>query len=216
LNSENLNFQFIAKICFLAFMSCIARGYLMRITGGIARGIPLQLGRAKNLRPATDKMRERIFSSLSDRIEECKVLDLFAGTGAYGLESLSRGASEVLFVEKQNEAIQAIQRNLEAVLKSMGTSSNDCYTVMRADALKFNTAQRFSVIFADPPYPLLRSRYQEILSVAHACIEKTSPAYLILEKPGDLRLVTEQWSLVREWGKSGTNEPSALLLSPAK
>src|SRR5210317_1086641 len=95
----------------------------MRITGGRARGIPLSTGRAKHVRPATDRMREAVFSSLGQRIEEALVLDIFAGSGSYGLEALSRGAKSVLFVDKHPQAVIALQQNLAVVLKSLGNPS---------------------------------------------------------------------------------------------
>ena len=92
----------------------------MRITGGKARGINLTTGRAAHVRPATDRMREAVFSSLGKAVESASVLDLFAGSGSYGMEALSRGAGSALFVEKHPQAVDALQRNLDAVLKSMG------------------------------------------------------------------------------------------------
>ena len=73
----------------------------MRVSGGLAKGIPLRITKTDILRPATESNRERIFSSLGELIIGKKVLDLFAGSGSYGLEALSRGASEVHFVEKK-------------------------------------------------------------------------------------------------------------------
>ena len=71
----------------------------MRITGGKARGIPLASPKGDATRPATDQLREAVFSSLGARIEGAQVADLFAGTGAYGLEAMSRGAIGGIFVE---------------------------------------------------------------------------------------------------------------------
>ena len=72
----------------------------MRISGGIARGIPLRVTKSKSLRPATEANRERLFSSIANQIQHKKVLDLFAGTGSYGLEALSRGAKNAHFIEQ--------------------------------------------------------------------------------------------------------------------
>ena len=72
----------------------------MRITGGLARGIALDVPKKGEVRPATDFVRERIFGRLATAIQNTNVLDCFAGTGAYGLEALSRGAQHVCFVEK--------------------------------------------------------------------------------------------------------------------
>lgn len=186
----------------------------MRITGGMARGIPLQIGRAKGVRPATDKMRERVFSSLGERVIGARVLDLFAGTGAYGLEALSRGAREVFFVEQQESAVEALRLNLAAVLRSLGQPLGPPATVLRRDALRFSTEERFDLVFADPPYPLLRQQLPAILSLATSLVAIDPPGRLILEKPGDLLVASPQWECLRELGK-GANDPSALFLCPA-
>ena len=73
----------------------------MRITGGLARSIPLILPKGDAVRPATDALRQAVFSSLAARVAGARFLDLFAGSGAYGLEALSRGASSGVFVEKR-------------------------------------------------------------------------------------------------------------------
>ena len=74
----------------------------MRITGGAARGIPLRAPKGSQTRPATDRMREAIFSRLGHRVSQARVADLYAGTGSYGLEALSRGATQVHFFEKKS------------------------------------------------------------------------------------------------------------------
>ncbi len=90
----------------------------MRITGGRARGIPLHAPRGRETRPATDQLREAVFSSLGPRVEGARVADLFAGTGSYGLEALSRGATSGCFVENNRQALVCLRANLAAVLRS--------------------------------------------------------------------------------------------------
>ncbi|HTB63133.1 MAG TPA: RsmD family RNA methyltransferase, partial [Opitutales bacterium] len=97
----------------------------MRITGGRARGIVLKIPQRGELRPATDYLRQAVFSSLGPRVVGARVLDLFAGTGAYGLEALSRGAAHVTWVDANGSAITAIRANLAAVAKSMGHNAPD-------------------------------------------------------------------------------------------
>jgi 16S rRNA (guanine966-N2)-methyltransferase len=96
----------------------------MRISGGKARGIPLRAAKAPELRPATEANRERLFSSLGQQIQNARVLDLFAGTGSYGLEALSRGAAEAYFVEKNRKITKDLKDNLSKVLKSAELSNN--------------------------------------------------------------------------------------------
>ena len=90
----------------------------MRITGGAACGIQLAAPKGDGTRPATDQMREALFSSLGTRIEGARIADLFAGTGSYGLEAMSRGASGGIFVENSSVVVACLKKNLSAVSKA--------------------------------------------------------------------------------------------------
>ena len=90
----------------------------MRISGGKARGIPLRVGKTVGLRPASEANRERLFSSIGEKITNCMILDLFAGSGSYGLEALSRGAKSATFVEKNRSVIKDLKINAANTLKS--------------------------------------------------------------------------------------------------
>ncbi|MGO9485652.1 MAG: 16S rRNA (guanine(966)-N(2))-methyltransferase RsmD [Rhodomicrobium sp.] len=126
----------------------------MRIVGGRFRGRALAAPSGALTRPTSDKVRESIFNILihgieGAGIEGARVLDLFAGTGALGLEALSRGAAYCLFVEDNADARGLIRENIEA-LGLTGASK-----VWRRDATKLGTAatmQPFQLLFADPPY----------------------------------------------------------------
>ena len=126
----------------------------MRIIGGALGGRRLtSVGRGApgaHLRPTTDRVRESIFSILTHRIEleDVRVLDLFAGTGALGLEALSRGAKEVTFVENGRTSLKLLQQNIE--LLEVGERSR----VLRLDATRLDSslAEAYDVVFLDPPY----------------------------------------------------------------
>src|SRR5436189_4564553 len=105
----------------------------MRISGGVARGIPLRVPKGDAVRPATDGIRQSVFSSLAARVAGARFLDLFAGSGAYGLEALSRGAAGGTFVEKDARTVEFIHRNLAAVCKSLGRTTEGLQ-VVTADA----------------------------------------------------------------------------------
>lgn len=184
----------------------------MRITGGQACGIPITTGRAGHVRPATDRMREAVFSSLGGRVAGARFLDLFAGSGSYGLEAVSRSAAGGLFVEKHPQAVEALDRNIRAVLKSMGNPDGVSLKVIRRDALRFTSQDRFSLIFMDPPYELARSHGPELLKLARGLLVPDQPALLVYELPGDLSVPEAGWHCLRRIGKSGTNEPSVALL----
>lgn len=122
----------------------------MRVIAGTLRGRQLRSIDSPGLRPTTDRVRESIFNILNSRItfNELIVLDLFAGTGALGIEALSRGAAHCDFVEMNGRAASTIQRNLnELGLRDRGT-------VLQRDALRHivGTKQQYDLVFADPPY----------------------------------------------------------------
>ena len=125
----------------------------MRIVGGKFRGRILKSPSSKAIRPTSDRLRESIFNVLAhayaDPITEARVLDLFAGTGALGLEAMSRGASYALFVEEAAEARALIRENVEA-LALTGASK-----IFRRDAARLGDMgpmQPFGLVFCDPPY----------------------------------------------------------------
>ena len=123
-----------------------ARG--VRIAGGSLRGLPLAEPRGVRLRPTSGLVREAIFNILAARVEDATVLDLYAGTGALGIEALSRGAAHATFVEAEPACVSAISQSLSRAEMS------DVGTVLRArlpGALK-NLKGTFDLIFLDPPY----------------------------------------------------------------
>ncbi|MFL5841379.1 MAG: 16S rRNA (guanine(966)-N(2))-methyltransferase RsmD [Thermoleophilaceae bacterium] len=117
----------------------------MRVVAGRFKGRTLHAPFGRGTRPTSDKVREAIFSVLGD-IEGFDVLDLFAGSGALGIEALSRGASAAVFVDTDEKAVAAIRRNLGAV----GVEA----PVQKRDALRYLSAAdgRFELVFVDPPY----------------------------------------------------------------
>ena len=122
----------------------------MRVVGGSWRARPLVAPKGQATRPTTDRNREALFSMLTSRLEfeGLRVLDLFAGSGALGLEALSRGAAFALFVETEAQARAAIRTNVEACA-AMGVSK-----IFRRDATNLGACQgaAYDLVFADPPY----------------------------------------------------------------
>ncbi len=126
----------------------------MRVVGGQLRGRPLASPRDERLRPTSDRVREAIFNILAHGIPDftlpgAKVIDLFAGTGALGIEALSRGAAFCLFVEQDAEARGLIRRNIEAFGLSGVTR---IFRRNAADLGGAGSRDRFTLLFADPPY----------------------------------------------------------------
>jgi 16S rRNA (guanine966-N2)-methyltransferase len=118
----------------------------MRVIAGQYGGRRLQAPPGDATRPTSDRVREALFSVLAARVDGARVLDLFAGSGALGIEALSRGAGSAVFVERDAKAVAAIERNLAAV----GVEE----TVVRQDVERFlaRADGAFDLVFCDPPY----------------------------------------------------------------
>ena len=119
----------------------------LRIIGGTHRGRKLGFVDAPNLRPTPDRMRETLFNWLAPVIHEARCLDLFAGSGALGLEALSRGAREVVFIEKDRYAAQCLRENLTL----LRYDPEQCCQ-QTAQGFLATTPTAFDVVFLDPPY----------------------------------------------------------------
>ncbi len=117
----------------------------MRVITGSARGRRLKTPEGQDIRPTTDNVKESVFNILQFDIEGRRVLDLFAGTGQLGIECLSRGAREAVFIDADRDAVKIVKENL----KTCGFSA----PVLQQDALSFlNNCGKFDLVFVDPPY----------------------------------------------------------------
>lgn len=157
---------------------------LVRITGGRARGIPLLVGKSKDVRPATDRMREALFSSLGSRIDAARVLDLFAGSGAYGLEAWSRGAASVEFHERHKATVACLEANVDQVARSLGSPREGAIRVRCSDLFKVQPTGLFDLILADPPYADLSRAVPRIAEIARHTLAPNEASLLCLETPG--------------------------------
>lgn len=125
----------------------------MRVISGSAKGRKLAEFKGGSIRPTADRVREAIFSSLHSRLgnfSDCKVLDLFAGTGAMAIEALSRGAASAILVDKSREAEQLIKRNLATTHLENKARFRKCDIMRSLSSLA--TDGPFDLIFIDPPY----------------------------------------------------------------
>lgn len=123
----------------------------MRVIGGVFGGRRLHSARVPGLRPTADRVREALFSILGEAVLEARVLDLYAGTGALALESISRGAATAVCVERDRRALGALSRNLAAL------DVADRVRIERADALDYcrripEDQAMFDLVLCDPPY----------------------------------------------------------------
>jgi 16S rRNA (guanine966-N2)-methyltransferase len=135
----------------------------MRVIAGSARGT--RLGRVPaGVRPVSDRAREGLFSSLGGRLENARGLDLYAGTGALGIEALSRGAERAVFVESSPAAVTAVRDNLAR------TALDDRAAVQRSDVRRFlergpADAEGFDLVFLDPPYEARGTELGSVLAL---------------------------------------------------
>lgn len=134
----------------------------MRVTGGVLRSRSIAMPRG-NIRPTQDKVRQALFSSMGDLVCSSRFLDLFAGSGAVGLEAWSRGAAHVCWVEADSRSFATLKKNVETLcLGERGASrawpdfAAGTTSLARTDAVRFfqrvKTDAPFDIIFADPPY----------------------------------------------------------------
>jgi 16S rRNA (guanine966-N2)-methyltransferase len=121
----------------------------MRVIAGSAGGIRLVQPRDRSTRPIADRVKETLFAILSDRVLDARVLDLYAGSGAIGIEALSRGAAHATFVERGRQALDSLAENLRRTRLAASAS------VQAQDVLSFleyTTAGPFDLVVLDPPY----------------------------------------------------------------
>jgi len=123
----------------------------MRITGGEAKGVPIKAPKGRRTRPTSDKVREGVFQTLGDIVLGARVLDLFAGSGALGIEALSRGADFCCFVEKSRTAVEVISANLQKTHfhEKAETIRSDFLTALK---ILHRRGELFHLILIDPPY----------------------------------------------------------------
>jgi 16S rRNA (guanine966-N2)-methyltransferase len=186
----------------------------MRITGGQARGITLTLPKGDAVRPATDALRQAVFSSLAARVTGTRFLDLFAGSGAYGLEALSRGAAGGSFVEKNARTAEFIHRNLAAVCKSLGRTT-DGLQVVTADATTTMPEKIPDLVFIDPPYELIGELAPRLFARLDGLLATHPDPLVIFELPGELNLAPAGWTCVKRLGR-GARQPTAAIFRPAR
>ncbi|MBN2621981.1 MAG: 16S rRNA (guanine(966)-N(2))-methyltransferase RsmD [Acidimicrobiales bacterium] len=166
----------------------------MRVVAGTARGRTLVAPPGARTRPTTDRVREAVFNALWSRgaLEGARVVDLFAGSGALGVEALSRGAAHATFVDSDRAARAAIRRNLEAC------GLADRATVVAAPVERWVAAhggdERFDLVFCDPPYAF--DRWAELLS--------SLPADLVVIEAAAPVALPAGWALERQSRYGGT------------
>ncbi len=149
----------------------------MRVVAGAARGRRLTVPAGDTVRPTADRVKEALFSSLQPLLAGARVLDLYAGSGALGLEALSRGATHVTFVERDRRALDALRANVEVV----GLPGTSIVAGPVARALAGHVAgEPFDLVVADPPY---RTPAAEVTATLAAVVDHLAPeATVVVER----------------------------------
>lgn len=149
----------------------------MRVIAGALGGRRLIAPRGRQTRPTSDRVREAIFSSLGD-VGGVAVLDLYAGSGALGIEALSRGAASAVFVEPARPALAALRQNLQSLALE---ARAEVFAVPVARAVPALSGRGFALILADPPYARLAEAARELTALVGVPGALSSEARLVLE-----------------------------------
>ena len=171
---------------------------MMRVVGGNLGGRKLECPVGNDIRPTTDRVKENLFNILNTRITNSSFLDMFSGCGGIGIEAISRGADEVVFVEVASESILALKKNLENLKVTEG------YRILHSDV--FDALRRlaeedvcFDIIYMDAPYN--KGIYQKVLEEISVCEILSEGGIIVVERhfedvcvtlPDNLELVREK------------------------
>jgi 16S rRNA (guanine966-N2)-methyltransferase len=157
----------------------------MRVIGGEFRSRKLKTVPGLNVRPTPDRLRESLFSILSPRIKDAVFIDAYAGSGAVGIEALSRGAKQVFLIERDRRALNVIEENL-TVLDIAGR-----ITVLRGPAADLLKRQPADLVFLDPPYDRENEYRDSLLALSEAdcpyCIAQHASRLILDDAYGQLR-----------------------------
>jgi 16S rRNA (guanine966-N2)-methyltransferase len=183
----------------------------VRITGGTACGQKITGPKRNNrsIRPTSDRVREALFNILGDTVSGSTVLDLFAGTGSFGLEALSRGAQSVVFVDKNQDSLQLIGKNLRATFSppdarafQLDLSKPNSLKMLRK---QLSHSHLFSLVFIDPPYE--KELAEELLNRVEDSQLLATNAMVIVEERQDQKLPAHANTLhltdTRRYGETG-------------
>ncbi len=165
----------------------------MRIIAGAYKGRNLKSPPSMNVRPTSDRLRETLFNVIAPRIQEARFLDLCAGSGAVGIEALSRGASYATFVDRSRRSCKLIEANLE--LCRVPEEQHEIYSSEASEFLRQTKAEPWDIVFFDPPYKedylktleLLGSKTSKLLTDEGLVVVEHHHKNVLPEAIGNLR-----------------------------
>lgn len=157
----------------------------MRVIAGVFRSRRLRTLPGMDTRPTPDRLRESLFSILTPEIEDCTFIDAYAGTGAVGIEALSRGAARVIFIERGKAAADVIRQNLA----DLGLTRRA--EVLPGRVLQYLPQRKGDIVFLDPPYSLIQE-YTEALSILGA-----APPPLAIAQHSSRQVLQDEYGCLR-------------------
>ena len=169
----------------------------MRVIAGSAGGVRLAVPK-RGVRPTMDRVKAAIFSSLGELIIGARVLDLFAGSGALGIEALSRGAASVIFVEDDRQSAKAIEKNLAKTKLKGRVRRQNVFDFLR----QRSNAEKFQIVFADPPYEKTHrgeSDTEKLLkNESLPQLLEPNGIFVLETQPGESLGETKLWRIIRK------------------
>jgi 16S rRNA (guanine966-N2)-methyltransferase len=166
----------------------------IRIIGGIWRGRKLEVPDKSGLRPTPDRVRETLFNWLAMHLPESRCLDLFAGSGALGIEAISRGAKQAILVEKEYDIVQSLKEQVTVL-------ATNKVEIICANALAFlkKTASAFDIVFLDPPFDDSDLLIQScILLEQQGWLNPHALMYLEMKRGLALPNLPDNWQIIRQ------------------
>ena len=168
----------------------------MRVIAGSAGGIRLDVPKI-GVRPTMDRVKAAIFSSLGADVIGARVLDLFSGSGALGIEALSRGAASAIFVDEDRQSIATIEKNLAKTKLQGRVRRREVFEFLKSERF----AERFQIIFADPPYEKLKTgeRCTDKLLANQVLPQLLAPSgtFVLEKRPSEITPDAELWRIGR-------------------
>jgi 16S rRNA (guanine966-N2)-methyltransferase len=166
----------------------------MRVIAGTYRGLRLSTLKGGNLRPTSDQLRETLFDVLGPSVVGATFLDAYAGSGAVGLEALSRGARQVVFIEHHRAAAELIRQNLATLQIDSGFHLLTCAVVTGLERLEQEEA-RFDFVFLDPPYEEIREYHHTLRQLARGTL--LLPSSVVVAEHSRHVLLEEEYASLR-------------------
>jgi 16S rRNA (guanine(966)-N(2))-methyltransferase RsmD len=166
----------------------------MRIISGSFRGLRVRTLKGGHLRPTSEQLRETLFDVLGPNVAGSTFLDAYAGSGAVGLEALSRGASEVVFIEHHRPAVALIRKNLAALRIDSGFRLMTCQVLTAFERLAEESKQ-FDYVFLDPPYTEIREYHHALRQLSRG--EMILPTSLIIAEHSRYVALEEEYGALR-------------------